>query len=182
MEILHTTGVEYIHHVGSSLDLQSVIQSGLTAGVKRVRKKEEKRYSSPPWILGVNHKRMNPHDVTKPRQVPDRTRWKVNQKKVYRNNLKRCSTKHEGSAFWQTRSNAVILHDSVPALKKWWIPKLKRFCIRRTHSSPRLPPKVTLRNSWHVQHDDHHQRGTSAGQLAADEENMEPRIDFQNSR
>ena len=116
------------------------------------------------------------YDVTKPRQVLYRTRWKVNQNAVFRNNLKRCSTKHEGLAFWQTRSNAVILHDSVPAdcLENVVNPRTAQILYQKTHLSPRLPPKVLLRNSWQVQHEDHHKRGTSAGQLAADEENMEP--------
>ena len=37
-------------------------------------------------------------------------------------------------------------------------------------------------NAWQVQHEDHHQRGTSAGQPAADEEKMEPKLDFKNSK
>ena len=54
-----------------------------------------------------------PYDVTKPRQVPYRTRWKVYQNAVCWINLR--SAQDEGLAFWQTRSNAIILHNSVPA-------------------------------------------------------------------
>ena len=54
-----------------------------------------------------------PYDVTKPRKVPYKTKWNVYQDAVYWINLKNAQEK--GLAFWQTRSNAVILHDSVPA-------------------------------------------------------------------
>ena len=73
-------------------------------------------------------------DVSKPRKVQCRTKWKMFQNALNWINLRNAQDK--GLAFWQTRSNAVILHDSVPAdcleiLKEWWIPKLKRFCIRK---------------------------------------------------
>ena len=41
---------EYTCHVGSSHDLHSVFQSGLIAGGARIRKIEDKRYSSQLWI------------------------------------------------------------------------------------------------------------------------------------
>ena len=58
------------------------------------------------------------------------------------------------------------------------MPKTEEILYQKTHSSPRLPPKVILKNAWQVQHEDHHQRGTSAGQLAADKVKMERKIDF----
>ena len=55
------------------------------------------------------------------------------------------------------------------------IPKLKKILYQKIHLSP---PKVILRNAWQVQHEDHDQRGTGAGQLAVDEVDMKPKIGF----
>ena len=90
--------------------------------------------------------------------------------KVYQNavlwiNLK--SAEDKGLAFWQTQFNAIIFHNSVPAdrLEK----SAEEIPFQKTHLSPRLSPKVILRNAWQVRHNDYDQRGASAGQLAADE-------------
>ena len=40
---------EYVYHVGSSLCINSIFHSGLTAGGK-IHNKEDKQYSLPPWI------------------------------------------------------------------------------------------------------------------------------------
>ena len=55
--------------------------------------------------------------------------------------------------------------------------KTEEILYQKTLSSLRVPPKVILRNAWQVQHEDHHQRGTSTGQPFADEEKVEPKID-----
>ena len=115
-----------------------------------------------------------PHDVTKPRQVPYRTRWKVNQDAVYWINL--TSAQEKGLAFWQTRSNAMVLDNPVPAdcLQKVAPTKTEEILCRKIHLSPSLPPKVILKSSWQDRHEDHDQRGTSAGEPVA----SEPEIDF----
>ena len=56
--------------------------------------------------------------------------------------------------------------------------KTEEHVHQKSHLSPRLPPNVILRNAWQVQLEDHHQRGTDAGQLAADEVTLEPQIVF----
>ena len=53
------------------------------------------------------------YDVMKPRKFLYKTESKVYQDAVYWIDLK--SAQDKGLAFWQTRSNATLLHDSVPA-------------------------------------------------------------------
>ena len=53
------------------------------------------------------------YDVTKPRDVPCRTKWKENQNAVFWFNQK--SAQDNCFAFWPSRSDAIIIHDSVPA-------------------------------------------------------------------
>ena len=54
----------------------------------------------------------------------------------------------KGSKFYQTRSNATILHETLPA---YCIPKAVRMETReiiyeKVYESPRPPPKISLRN------------------------------------
>ena len=53
------------------------------------------------------------YDVMNPRKFLFKTESKVCHKTVYWINLKNAQDK--GLAFWETRSNAALLHDSVPA-------------------------------------------------------------------
>ena len=118
-----------------------------------------------------------PHDVIKPRNVLCRTKWKVYQNAIYWINLK--SAEKTGSAFWQNHSNAIISDNSVLAdcLESVVRTKSEEIQYQTTHFSPRLPPKVILKSAWQARLQDHDQRGTSAGQLAAHEETMKPEIE-----
>ena len=158
--------IEYIYHVGS-FDYRR----------EKIRKKEDKRYFSA--VDPMSEPREDqPYDVTKPRQVPDRTRWKVHWNAVYWINLG--SAQDQGLVFWQTLSDAIIFHNSAPAdcLEQVVKTQTGKILYQKTHSSLRLPPMVTLRNAWQVQHEDQHHRGTCAGQLAANEVEMEPTREF----
>ena len=52
--------------------------------------------------------------------------------------------------FYQTRSNAIIFYDTLPA---YCIPKAVRMetgeiIYEKVYESPRPPPKISLRNDW----------------------------------
>ena len=52
--------------------------------------------------------------------------------------------------FYQTRSNAIIIQETLPA---YCIPKVVRLKIgevlhERVNMSPRLPPKISLKHEW----------------------------------
>ena len=56
----------------------------------------------------------------------------------------------KGLKFYQTRSNAIILHNTFPA---YCIPKAVRMetgetIYEKVYESPRPPPKISLRNDW----------------------------------
>ena len=67
---------EYIYHVNSSLDLHSIIQSGLTAGRKNTKEGRQTVF-----FTAVNpvtdSQEDEPYNVMKPRKVPYKTKWKV---------------------------------------------------------------------------------------------------------
>ena len=99
----------YIYHVGSSLDLHSVIHSRLIAGGKDTRQgRQTVFFTAVNPVTGSQQDES--YDVMKPRKVPYKTKWKVYQDAENWINLK--SAQDKGSAFWQTHSNALILHDS----------------------------------------------------------------------
>ena len=56
----------------------------------------------------------------------------------------------KGLKFYQTRSNAIILHETVPA---YCIPKVVRMetgevIYEKVYASPRPPPKISLKDDW----------------------------------
>ena len=56
----------------------------------------------------------------------------------------------KGLKFYQTRSNAIILHEILPA---YCIPKVVRMetgdvMYEKVHASPRPPPKISLKHEW----------------------------------
>ena len=81
---------EYIYHVGSSHDLHLIPQSGLIAGGKDEREERKTVFFT---AVGPMNQRQTeePYDVTLPRVVPYRTKWKVCQNAVYWIKLKKRS-------------------------------------------------------------------------------------------
>ena len=56
----------------------------------------------------------------------------------------------KGLKFYQTRSNAIILHETLPA---YCIPKVVRMetgevIYEKVYMSPRPPPKISLKHDW----------------------------------
>ena len=55
----------------------------------------------------------------------------------------------KGLKFYQTRSNAVILHETLPA---FCIPKVRmetgEVTFEKVYASPRPPPKISLKHDW----------------------------------
>ena len=74
--------------------------------------------------------------------------WKKHQNTVYWVDIKLAQKK--GLKFYQTRSNAIILYNTLPA---YCIPKVVRMetgeiIYEKVFESPRLPPKISLRHDW----------------------------------
>ena len=70
--------------------------------------------------------------------------WKKHQKTVYWVDFKLAQKK--GFKFYQTRSNAIILYNTLPA---YCIPKVVRMetgeiIYEKVYESPRMPPKISL--------------------------------------
>ena len=74
--------------------------------------------------------------------------WKRHQDAVYWVDINLAIRK--GLRFYQTRSNAIILHETLPA---YCIPKVVRMetgevIYEKVYKSPRPPPKISLKHDW----------------------------------
>ena len=109
--------------------------------------------------------------LLRPRKVHNMSNWEVTQDAIYWINLRQAQDK--GLQFWQTRSHAVILYDSVPTdcIEKVVSTKTGVILHQRI-PTPRSLPKIVLTDSWQVQRDDQSQRHTGIGKPIADEESI----------
>ena len=99
--------------------------------------------------LDKEHKDPEKIDLEAPRLARYmHTTWKKHQNTVYWVDSKLAQKK--GLKLYQTRSNAIILYNTIPA---YCIPKSVRMdteeiIYEKVYESPRPPPKISLRNDW----------------------------------
>ena len=88
-------------------------------------------------------------DFNKPRRAQYlQSAWKKHQDAVFWVEINLALRK--GLTFYQTRSNAIILQETLPA---YCVPKVVRLktgevLYEKVCMSPRLPPKISLRHDW----------------------------------
>ena len=75
-------------------------------------------------------------------------KWKKHQNMVYWVNIKLAQKK--GLKFYQTRSNPIILHDTLPAycISKAIVMKSEEIIYQKVYVSPRPPPTISYRDIW----------------------------------
>ena len=108
-------------------------------------------FFTPLNLFGENPDVEEPHDdYTVPQKDHYHSHWKRNQDAVCWIKLSRAQDL--GLRFWQTKSFAIITHNSVPGDSIFRIVSQKgdRVMFERL-STPRPAPKVTLKSHWHVQ-------------------------------
>ena len=111
--LLPSDFAEYIYHVGSSHDMHCIIQSGLIPCGKDIKKgRQTVFFTAVNPMLAHLHKQRD-YDVTKPKISVYNQNRRVHQITVYWAHLRVAQKK--GLTFYQTRSNAIILHNTHPA-------------------------------------------------------------------
>ena len=99
--------------------------------------------------MDKNHKDPDKIDLEAPRLAQYMLKaWKKHQNTVYRVDINLAQKK--GLKFYQTRSTAIILYDTLPA---YCIPKVVRMetgeiIYEKVYKSPRPPPKISLKHDW----------------------------------
>ena len=139
---------QHIYHIGCAFNLHSIINSGLIPGGQNSSKRQtvfflpvdprDKRHTDPDEI-----------DLNVPRRAQYlHNSWKKHQDAVFWVDIDLAIKK--GLHFYQTRSNAIILQETLPA---YCIPKVVRLetgevLYDKVYMSPRPPPKISLKHEW----------------------------------
>ena len=87
-------------------------------------------------------------DLTTPRLALHKQKWKRHQDTVYWVGIQLAQRK--GLKFYQTRSNAIILYDTLPAccISKTIVMKSEEIKNQKVYVSPRPPPKTSYKDIW----------------------------------
>ena len=139
---------QYIYHVGCAINLHSIINSGLILGGQNLSNRQTV-FFLPMDPMDKNHKDPDTIDLNAPRHEQYMHKaWKKHQNTEYWVDINLGLKK--GLKFYQTRSNAIILHETLPA---YCIPKVVRMktgevMYEKVYASPRPPPKISLKHDW----------------------------------
>ena len=137
---------EYIYHVGCAINLHSIMNSGLIPGGQNLSKRQTVLFTP---VDPMNKEQKYPDTIDL--KAPPLARymhkaWKKHQNTVYWVDINFALKK--GLKFDQTRSNAIILHETLPA---YCIPKAIKMetgeiMCEKVYASHRPPPKISFLN------------------------------------
>ena len=159
---------KYIYHVGCAIKLHSIINSGLIPGGQNLSKRQTV-FFLPVNPMDKEHKDPEKIDLEAPRLARYmHTAWEKHQNTVYWVDIQLAQRK--GLKFYQTRSNAIILYNTLPAC---CVPKAVRMETgeiknEKVYESPRPPPKISLRHDWMKE------LGSEVAQQAEDNQPTQP--------
>ena len=139
---------QHIYHIGCAFNLHSIINNGLIPGGQNSSKRQTVLFL-PIDPRDTEHK--DPEKINL--NVPCRAQylhnaWKRHQDAVHWVDIDLAIQK--GLKFFQTRSNAIILQET---LRAYCIPKVVRLTTGEVlydnvYMSPRPPPKISLKHEW----------------------------------
>ena len=105
---------EYIYHIGCAVNLHSITNSGLIPGGQNLSKERQTVFFRTVNPMDKEHKDPYEIDLTQPRLAwYEQKKWKRHQDTVYWVDIQFAQRK--GLTFYQTRSNAIILYDTLPS-------------------------------------------------------------------
>ena len=136
----------YTYHVGSNVNLHSIISNGLVLGGQDLSRRQTV-FFLPIDPRNESHKDPEYVDYSAPRLARYMHRaWKRHQDAVFWVDID-LGIK-EGLVFYQTRSNAIILQGTLPGHCIVKVERLKtgEKLFERQYFSPRPPPKISLRH------------------------------------
>ena len=137
--------VECIYQIGCAINLHSITNTGLIPGGQILGKERQTVFFTAVNPLNKEHKDLYEIDFNAPRLAWYKQKtWKRHQDTVYWVDIQLAQRK--GMEFYQTRSNAIILYDTLPA---YCIPKVimmesGEIIYEKVYASPRPPPKISF--------------------------------------
>ena len=139
---------QYIYHIGCAFNLHS-INSGLILGGQNSSKRQT-AFFPPDDPRDKSHKVLDEIDLNVPRRAQYlHNAWKRHQDAENWVDIN-LAFFFKGLTFYQTRSNAIIFQETLPA---HCIPKVVRLktgevLFEKVFMSPRPPPKISLKHEW----------------------------------
>ena len=138
-------------------------------------------------LISIHPHKQRDYDVTRSRIAVYKQNWKIHQNTVCPANLKIGQKKR--LTFYQTRSNAIILHNTPSSLyRKSGGMNSEEVLYNKIQESPRLPRKVVRILAWHegrkdTSNSDERQSGVSSCQhretcCGSNEDDMLPKTDY----
>ena len=139
---------EKIYHIGCAVNLNSITNSGLIAGGQNSSRDRQTVFFTAVNPMHKNHQDPKELDLTKPRLASHKQKCEVHQNTVYWVDVQLAQRK--GLKFYQTRSNATILYDTLPAycISKAIVMKSEEIIYQKVYVSPRPPPTIPYKDSW----------------------------------
>ena len=136
---------DYIYHIGCAVSLHSITNSGFTAGGQNSSRERQTVFFTAVNPLNKEHKDPYELDLTIPRLASYKQKWKRHQDSVYWVDIQLAQRK--GLKFYQTRCNAIILYDTLPAccISKVVVMKCEEIIDQKVFASPRPPPKISFK-------------------------------------
>ena len=125
---------------GCAVSLHPITNSGSVAGGQNSSRDRQTVFFTAVNPMHKNHKDPYKLDLTKPRLASYEERWKRHRDTVYWVDIQLAQRKR--LKFYQTRSNAIILYDTLPAyfISKAILTKSEEIIHQKVFVSPRQPP------------------------------------------
>ena len=140
---------EYIYHIGCAVNLHSIKNSGLIVGAQNCSKDRQTVFFTAVNPMHKKHQDPKELDLAKPRLASyKQKKWKVYQDTVYWVDTQLAQRK--GLKFHQTKSNAIILFDTLPAhcISKVVVMEPGEIIYEIVYVSPRPPPTISYKDNW----------------------------------
>ena len=140
---------DYIYHIGCTINLHSITNSGFIPGGQNLGKERQTVFFTAVNPMNKEHKDPYEIDLNAPRLAwYKQKKWKRHQDTLYWVDIQLAQQK--GCKFYRTRSNAIILHGTLPA---YCIPKVVvmesgEIIYEKVCASPRPPPKISFKDNW----------------------------------
>ena len=139
---------EYIYHIGCAVSLQSITNSGFIAERTNSSRERQTVFFTAVNPMSKDHRDPQELDLTKPRLASYKLKWKRHQDTVYWVDFQ--LSQRKGLKFYQTRSNAIIRYDTLPAccISKVVVMKSEEIIYQKVFVSHRPPPKNSCKDDW----------------------------------
>ena len=160
---------EYIDHIGCAISLHSITNSGLIAEGQHSSRERQTVFFTAVNTMNKNHKDPQDLDLTKPRLALYKQKWRRHQNTVYWVDIQLAQRK--GLKFYQTRSNTVILYDTLPAycIPKAIMMKSGEVIYEKVYPSPLPPPEISFKDNWMKELD------SDAAESSKDKQRIQPK-------